>query len=93
MMREGWASLDALGDEPTPDPNQPTDQEVIDRLHVAVFNNPAGMRLLAYWRERYLEAPVCVPGAGAEVGFHREGQNQFIRELRQRINRGLTPKT
>ena len=91
-MRDGWASLDDAAVE-TPDPNLPSDQENIDRLHVAVFNNPAGMKLLAYWRERFLEAPVCIPGAGAEVGFHREGQNQFVREIRQRLKRGTEPRT
>lgn len=84
-------SWDDLNEAPV---GLPTDaqQELIDKMFVDVFNNPAGKKMLAYWNRKYLNQPVCIPGAGADAGFHREGQNSVVREAIQRLNRGLTPK-
>jgi hypothetical protein len=91
----GWDELDALAaaGEPLPDPDKPDALEEVDNIFVAALNNPAGQRLLRFWKKQYLDQPVCVPGAGAEVGFHREGQNSVVREAIQRLIRGTQPKT
>jgi hypothetical protein len=92
MMRDGWDALDAIGREPAPDPDAPGEQDVIDKLHVDVLGTPLGRRLLAYWKRRYLDEPVCAPGDGADLAFHREGQNSVIREAIRRVQRGMVPK-
>jgi hypothetical protein len=83
-----WDDLDASGEAP-PDDNK---LELVDKLFVEALNTVPGKKLLAYWKRKYLDEPVCVPGASADHGFHREGQNSVIREAIQRLNRGLTPK-
>jgi hypothetical protein len=88
-MRDGWEAIEEIGTEVA---EVPSAQEQIDALHVDVFNTPAGRRLLSYWKVAYLDEPVCVPGAGAEVGFHREGQNSVVRDTVKRLKRGLTPR-
>jgi hypothetical protein len=94
-MLDGWAGLDEVGgaDKALPDPHAPDQIDLVDKLYVEAFNTPAGRQLLAFWKHTKLNAPVCVPGAGAEVGFHREGENSLVRECLQRLTRGLTPKT
>lgn len=91
----GWDDLDAIGqgEDALPDPNKPDAIELVDKIFVDALNTPQGQRLLRFWKKHYLDQPVCVPGAGAEVGYHREGQNSVIREAIQRLTRGLTPKT
>jgi hypothetical protein len=84
----GWDDLDA-GAVVLPADDR---QELIDKLFVSALNNEPGKKLLAHWKRKYLDQPVCVPGASADHGFHREGQNSVIREAIQRLNRGLTPK-
>lgn len=71
---------------------QSADPDLTDKLFVDALNNPAGKKLLAYWKSRYLDHPVCVPGAGADQGFFREGQNSLIREALLRLKRGTEPK-
>lgn len=66
--------------------------DLLDKLFVECFATEPGRKVLAYWKLKYLDQPVCVPGAGAEVGFHREGQNSLVREVMTRVRRGLTPK-
>jgi hypothetical protein len=66
--------------------------DLIDKLFVDALNTPNGRKLLAYWKRQYMDQPVCVPGASADHGFYREGQNSLIREVITRLNRGLTPK-
>jgi len=90
-MIEGWDSIDSLETE-APDRDEPSDQDVIDKLHVAVFNTPHGMRFLAYLKRTYLDKPVFVPGVGTEVGFMREGENNVVRDIHRRLIRGLMPK-
>ena len=66
--------------------------EQVDKLFVDALNNPAGKKLIAHWKRVYLDQPVCIPGAGADNGFHREGQNSVVRDAIQRLIRGTTPK-
>lgn len=82
-----WDDLDAVR---LPESNN---VELIDKLFVDALNTGPGKKLLAHWKRTYLDQPVCVPGASADHGFHREGQNSVIREAIQRLNRGLIPKT
>lgn len=87
-MSNGWDDIEADGIVlPADDQN-----ELIDKLFVSALNNEPGKKLLAYWKRKYLDQPVCVVGASADYGFHREGQNSLIREAMMRLNRGLTPK-
>lgn len=78
--------------DPTPPDDSAGSQDLTDKLFVDALNNPAGKKLLAYWRARYLDQPVCTPGAGADAGFYREGQNSLIRESLMRLKRGTEPK-
>jgi hypothetical protein len=93
--RDGWAAIDSIMEGAIPAPDQPAavTNDSIDKFFVEAFNNQIGMRILRYWKHTYLDQPVCMPGSGVEVGFHREGQNSIIREALMRINRGLTPKS
>jgi hypothetical protein len=77
--------------DPTP-PDDTADQNLTDKLFVDALNNPAGKKLLGYWKARYLDQPVCTPGAGADHGFHREGQNSLIRDALLRLKRGTEPR-
>jgi len=70
----------------------PAGSDLTDKLFVDALNNVPGKKLLAYWKRTYLDQPVCVPGAGADAGFHREGQNSVVREALNRMTRELTPK-
>lgn len=83
-------SWDDFDDVKLPESNN---VELIDKLFVDALNTGPGKKLLAHWKRNYLDQPVCVPGASADHGFHREGQNSVIREAIARLNRGLTPKS
>lgn len=85
-MTQGWDDFD-----PQPQGDEAA-QDLTDKLFVDALNNVAGKKLLAYWKSRYLDHPVCVPGAGADQGFFREGQNSLIREALLRLKRGTEPK-
>lgn len=82
-----WDDFDAA-----PPSDDASNQDLTDKLFVDALNNPAGKKLLAYWKGRYMDQPVCTPGAGADQGFYREGQNSLIRETFMRLKRGTEPK-
>ena len=52
-----------------------------------LFKTPDGKKVLSYWEERYIKAPVCVPTQPAEQGYYREGQNSVIRTIQNAIKR------
>lgn len=85
-MAGGWDDFEATQ---APDDAQ---AEALDKIFFDCFTTDAGKKVLAYWKQRFLDQPVCVPGAGAEVGFHREGQNSVAREAIGRVRRAMTPK-
>lgn len=82
----GWDDFDAV---PVPEADQ---ADIVDKLFVTVFAEGPGRQLLAYWKKQYLDQPVCQPGAGADQGYFREGQNSIVREAINRVKRGTTPQ-
>lgn len=83
-----WDDLEEF----TPGPAEPTDPDMVDKVFVAVFSTEPGQQLLRYWKRAYLDQPVCPPGAGADNGYYREGQNSVVREAIQRFIRGTEPQ-
>ena len=90
-MPDGWEALEEPGRrlEASPEPDA---HDLIEKMHVELLNNPLGRKFLGYLKAKYLDQPVCVPGVGSEVGFHREGQNDVVREMIKQLTKGLTPK-
>ena len=55
-------------------------------LYAAVFNTSAGQKILAKLKAT-LESPTWSPDRKPEYGYYREGQNDVIRHIINRINK------
>lgn len=52
------------------------------------FSTEAGKRVLAYLERNTLEKPSFFPGQDVNYGIWREGQNNIVREITNRITKG-----
>jgi len=62
-------------------------QKDFDALIAKVFKTKDGKKVLDFLEERYVKAPVCVPGQTEGQGYYREGQNSMIRMFKMAIIR------
>jgi hypothetical protein len=88
LSGEGWSALNAIGEQPTPDPAAVEADFQLSRSIAATFGSGTGALVLAWLRERTIEQPAFNPDAGpmaASQGFFREGQNSIYREIVRRI--------
>lgn len=62
-------------------------QKDFDALIAKVFKTRDGKKVLEYLEERYIKAPVCLPGQVESQGYFREGQNSMVRMFKHAIMR------
>lgn len=58
---------------------------ILNNLFYRVFTSQDGKQVLDYFVKHTLEQPSLIPGMQDNVGWWREGQNNIIREIKNRI--------
>lgn len=62
-------------------------QQDFDALISRLFKTMDGKAVLEFLEERYVKAPVCLPGQPESQGYYREGQNSMVRMFQAAIMR------
>jgi hypothetical protein len=52
------------------------------------FSSDSGKRVLEYLKTNTLDKPSFLPGQEVNIGIWREGQNNLVREILNRIEKG-----
>lgn len=55
-------------------------------IYAAVFGTPEGRLVLEDMYSRYVHVTRCVPGAGTDAAFYREGMAQVVFDIADQIN-------
>ncbi len=66
---------------------EPGPREAATRDAYLIFATPQGQVVLNDLIERYLAAPVFVGGRDASLGFERNGENNVVRAIIERLQR------
>jgi len=59
----------------------------LDQALLAVFNGPEADRLLDLWDDHYVRQPVIWLNSPSVSDQMREGRNDFIRRIREKVNK------
>jgi len=62
-------------------------QKDYDAMISRLFKTQDGKEILKHLEDRYIKAPVCIPGSPEGQGYYREGQNSVIRAIQNAIVR------
>lgn len=87
-IQDGWEAVFAADQRQK---TSETDEQRQERLQiskdfVATFSSDHGKRVLDYFKKHTLNQPSWVPGFVEGQAQFREGQNQIIREIEQKIH-------
>jgi len=69
-----------------------SDIEDLDQLYDRTFSTEAGAQVLSHLRQTTIERPCFTAGEDPSYGFVREGQNEVVRGVENRIKRHRTRK-
>jgi hypothetical protein len=61
--------------------------EDLNLLFAKTFGTDAGMKVLAWLRDFYLERSCWEPGAEASLGYWKSGQQSVIRDIEARLRK------
>jgi len=85
-IQEGWDAIRG-NNQPQESDEQRQKRLQLGKDFVATFSTDHGRRVLNYFKDHTLNQPSWVPGFVEGQAQFREGQNQIIREIEQKINR------
>jgi len=76
----------------TPDADKLEEAEIkakqLNAWFTQCFGSDAGKRVLEYLKTNTLDKPCFLPGQEVNTGIWREGQNNLVREILNRIEKG-----
>ena len=84
-MNDGWEGINVVDFEAVK--TKDDDSKRLDRAFARTFETAEGKIVLDYLKEKTINQPTWVIGAGTDFGFAREGQNSIVRDILQRIER------
>lgn len=91
-MIPGWEDMDNLGPAAVAEVQRlkglQAESDELDRVFAMTFGTGAGKKVIEYLRSVTIDQPSWVPGQPADHGYMREGQNEIVRQIIKRTERG-----